>query len=155
MTDRGVTYTAALFVCLWMPVQLSVCAYVCGVQGWVRSSISKLADVPLCPLTRHVPVVMRPALWEGNECRQASHPHLSARYPSSFATAPAGEMEQSVSRETRGERVIGQWRQQCLFLPLCLFFNSNNKTTKQIKYRKLTVNSKWFRNHTEQVESYK
>lgn len=57
------------------------CVCVWGVKGLSQAVYFKLADVLLCPLTRHVPVMMRPFGME----MSANRPHA---HTSPLGTAP-------------------------------------------------------------------
>ncbi|XP_026170329.1 E3 ubiquitin-protein ligase RNF220a isoform X1 [Mastacembelus armatus] len=65
------------------------------------------------------------ALWEGNDCRQASRPHLSTRYPSSCSVQLRHEKWNKVSkqkgkkREAIGKKKMSLYDSQAPVCPIC------------------------------------
>ncbi|XP_078120892.1 E3 ubiquitin-protein ligase RNF220a isoform X6 [Sander vitreus] len=92
-------------------------------DGLSQAVYFKLADAPLCQLTRHVPVVMRP-LWDGNDCRQASRPHLSVRYPPSSGQLRkekwnTDSQQREEKREGIGKKKMSLYDSQAPICPIC------------------------------------
>ncbi|XP_031167025.1 E3 ubiquitin-protein ligase RNF220a isoform X5 [Sander lucioperca] len=94
------------------------------IERWLSQAVYfKLADAPLCQLTRHVPVVMRP-LWDGNDCRQASRPHLSVRYPPSSGQLRkekwnTDSQQREEKREGIGKKKMSLYDSQAPICPIC------------------------------------
>ncbi|XP_039671244.1 E3 ubiquitin-protein ligase RNF220a isoform X5 [Perca fluviatilis] len=94
------------------------------IERWLSQAVYfKLADAPLCQLTRHVPVVMRP-LWDGNDCQQASHPHLSVRYPPSSGQLRkekwnTDSQQREEKREGIGKKKMSLYDSQAPICPIC------------------------------------
>lgn len=78
----------------------------------------RLADVPLCPLTRHVPVAMRPSGVDVSADRPHAHTSRLGMPPPSAQLRK--EKRNSGSQQSEEEREgIGQGEQKRPFLSLC------------------------------------
>ncbi|XP_051252567.1 E3 ubiquitin-protein ligase RNF220a isoform X3 [Dicentrarchus labrax] len=98
------------------------------IERWLSQGIYfKLADVPLCPLTRHVPVVMRPFGMEMSADRPHAHTSLSGILPPS-PLPPLQLRKEKWNRESQqrderregiGKKKMSLYDSQAPICPIC------------------------------------